>query len=130
MLRFEPLDTAIPEANILSVSVQELILIFGGEKSGLFLLHLKGPPPAPCHPHGCSLTQCRAVPSSGQCTSVTVGQYSHLAALGGCPLQKVLGSQIPNASIVLEVFLQHVLSIADHSGADKELSASAPRPRT
>lgn len=45
MLLFEPLDTAIPEANLLSVSVQELILILGDKKSGLFLLHLKVPPP-------------------------------------------------------------------------------------
>lgn len=72
------------------------------------------------------LTQGCAIASSGQCTSITVGQHCHLAALGGCPLQEVVGSQVSNAPIILEVFLQHVFSVADHSGADKGLSASGP----
>lgn len=71
------------------------------------------------------LTQGCAIASSGQCTSITVGQHGHLAALGGCPLQEVVGSQVSNAPIILEVFLQHVFSVADHSGADKGLSLGA-----
>ena len=73
-----------------------------------------------------SLTQGCAVASSGQCTGVTVGQHGHLAAPRGCPLQEVMSSQVPNSPIVPEVLLQHVLSIADHSGANKRLSASGP----
>lgn len=77
-----------------------------------FLLHLRR---ALSYPHGYPLTQGCAIASSGQGTSVTVGQHSHLATPRGCPLQEVVGSQVPDALIVLEVFLQHVLSIADHS---------------
>lgn len=73
------------------------------------------------------LTQGCAIASSGQCTGITVGEHGHLAALGDCLLQEVVSSQVSNAPIILEVFLQHVFSIADHSGADKGLSASGPR---
>lgn len=73
------------------------------------------------------LTQGCAIASRGQCTSITVGQHGHLAARGGCPLQEVVGSQVSNAPIIRKVFLQHVFSEADHSGANKGLSASGPR---
>jgi hypothetical protein len=57
-----------------------------------------------------------------------VGQHHHLATTGGCLLQEVAGSQIPDAPVVSEVSVQHVLSIADHSEGDNELSVPVTNP--